>query len=527
MSSQAGECAGIGPVASIRPIMMSADDTLAGNRRAPMAAGAGMNRTTHLDIAFAPRSVAVIGAGPATAGRFYVESLQAAGFSGPLYPVHPDGGQILGLPVCRTLADAPGPVDLVISCIPARFVPQLVHDCARKQVRVLSMFTSGFSETGSEKGRALEDEIVRIAAEGGVRLIGPNCMGVYSPRGGVSFVTDFPRNPGGVALVCQSGGNAIYLVRLAAERGIRFSKAISYGNACDVNESDLFEYLMEDDETHLVAAYVEGVKDGGRFQKVLARLAARKPVVVLKGGTTIEGARTASSHTSSLAGSDLVWDALLDQAGAVRVNTLYEMVDMMVAFQFLRRPRGRRVAMVGGGGGASVLATDACASAGFSLPAIPPEVSREMRSKLDSDAGLILTNPIELNLSPQVTYAMTRTMLQYEGFDLMLANCVFGQHPWSPFDMWFDLFCDTVLRVYPEVDKPVAVAIESALTNQEQHFAMLRRRYVEARLPVYCSMASACLAIDRYLRYHEARAAGPISGSGERGTPGPASPPAT
>jgi acyl-CoA synthetase (NDP forming) len=369
------------------------------------------------------------------------------------------------------------------------------------------MFTSGFSETGSETGRKLEEEIVRIAHDAGIRLIGPNCMGVYSPKGGVSFVTDFPRESGGVALVCQSGGNAIYLVRLAAERGIRFSKAISYGNACDVDESDLFEHLMEDSETELVTAYIEGVKDGERFQQVLNKLAARKPVIVLKGGVTREGARTASSHTSSLAGSDRVWSALLDQAGVIRVNTLYELVDMMVTFRFLRPPAGRRVAMIGGGGGASVLATDACALNGFSLPTIPAEVSREMRTGLDSDAGLILTNPIELNLSPEVTYKMAKTMLEYEDFDLMLANCVFGQHPWSPFDMWFDMFCDTVLKVHAEVEKPIAVSVESDLTNQEQHFAALRRRYVEAGLPVYYSMSDACLAIDRFMCYREARSA--------------------
>jgi len=257
----------------------------------------------------------------------------------------------------------------------------------------------------------------------------------------------------------------------------------------------------------LVTAYIEGVKDGGPFQQVLSRLASRKPVVVLKGGTTREGARTASSHTSSLAGSERVWSAVLEQAGALRVHSLQEMVDMMVTFRFLRQPKGRRVAMVGGGGGASVMAADACASCGFSLPPIPAEVSRQMRAGLDSDAGLILTNPIELNLSPEITYQMGRTMLAYEGFDLMLANCVFGQHPWDFFDMWFDMFCDTVLKVHAQADKPMAVILDSSLTKYEQHFAAVRRRYVEARLPVYYSMSDACLAIDRYMRCREARAA--------------------
>ncbi len=272
----------------------------------------------------------------------------------------------------------------------------------------------------------------------------------------------------------------------------------------------MFDYLADDAETGLVTAYIEGVRDGGRFRQALGRLAARKPVIVLKGGATSEGARTASSHTGSLAGSDRTWGALLHGAGALRVDTIHELVDMMVTFQFLRPVKGRRVAMVGGGGGASVLATDACATAGFSLPAIPPEVSKAMRARLDSDAGLILTNPVELNLSPEVIYAMASTMLRHEGFDLMLGNCVFGQHPWSFFDMWFDLVCDLMLRVYPEVDKPVAMVLESALNNQQQHFAALRRRYVEAGLPVYCSVADACLAIDRWLRYRGAR-----GGSGE------------
>jgi acyl-CoA synthetase (NDP forming) len=365
------------------------------------------------------------------------------------------------------------------------------------------MFTSGFSETGSQVGRELESEIVSIARDANISLIGPNCMGVYSPKGSVSFVTDFPRESGGVALVCQSGGNTIYLVRLAAERGIRFSKAISYGNACDVDESDLFEFLLEDSETELVTAYIEGVKDGDRFQRVLNSLAAKKPVVVLKGGATREGARTASSHTSSLAGSDRVWSTVLEQAGAIRVNTLYELVDMMVTFRFLRPPQGRRVAMVGGGGGASVMAADACALRGFSLPPIPAEVSRQMRIGLDSDAGLILTNPIELNLSPEITYQMGKAMLEYEGFDLMLANCVFGQHPWDFFDMWFDMFCDTVLRVHNKATKPMGVILDSGLTKYEQHFAMVRRRYVEAGLPVYYSMSDACLAVDRFMRYRE------------------------
>ena len=228
-------------------------------------------------------------------------------------------------------------------------------------------------------------------------------------------------------------------------------------------------------------------------------------MIVLKGGSTAFGARTAASHTGSLSGSDQVWTSLLEQSGAIRVHTLEELVDMVVTFQFMSLPRGRSVAMVGGGGGASVLATDACAANGFTLPAIPQALSDRIKGFLDSEAGLILTNPIELNMFPEATYNIARHFLAYQGFDLMLANCVFGQHPWSFFDVWFDSFCDTILKVRGETDKPVAVVLHSDLTDQERHFDALRRRYCDAGLPVYYSMSNACRAVDQFLRFHQKR----------------------
>jgi acyl-CoA synthetase (NDP forming) len=464
-----------------------------------------MNSIAHLDKAFYPSSVAVIGVGPITAGRFYVESLLGAGFHGKIYPVHPNGGEIAGLAIYRNLNEIPKPVDYVICCIPARHVPKMISEAAAKGVKTVSLFTSGFSETGRDEGRKLEAEIVRLAGKGDMRLIGPNCMGIYSPRVGLSFADDLPREVGRVAFVCQSGGNAIYFVRLGAERGIRFSKVISYGNACDVDECDLFEYLRDDPETDLVAAYIEGVKDGSRFRKVLSSLSDVKPVIILKGGMTAEGARTASSHTASLAGSQDTWRALLVQHNAIMADTLTEMLDLVVTFRFLAPPRGRRVAMIGGGGGASVLATDACAANGFTLPGIPSAVSAKIKGSLDSEAGLILSNPIELNMYPQATLKITRALLSMGSVDLMLANCVFGQEPWDFFDAWFDIFCDTVLKVHKETTKPIGVVLLSELDNKQKHFAALRRKYGEAGLPVYYSMSGACRAIDRFMRYQKMR----------------------
>lgn len=465
-----------------------------------------MDRTRNLDAVFQPASVAIAGVGPMTAGKCYLNSLLDSGFKGPIYSLNSRGGSdVDGHKIYPSIKDVPGKVDYVISCIPAAHLPQLIRDAACKEVKVLSMFTSGFSETGRNEARALEEEIRALARERGIRLLGPNCMGVYSPASGLSFVSDFPREKGKVAFVCQSGGHAIYFTRMAAQRGVRFSKVISYGNASDINESDLFEYLMNDPDTEIVASYIEGVRNGTRFARVVKELASKKPVLMIKGGFTPYGARAAASHTASMAGSDEVWDHVLRQSGVIRVPTLEELCDLVVTFLFLPLPRGRRVAMAGGGGGATVLATDACAASGFTLPDIPPDLDAALRRYLDSDAGLILTNPIEYNMLPEVTYGMGRTMLEHEAFDFMLVNCVFGQAPWPAYDFWFDNVCNTTLRVHSAVAKPIAVVLISDLAAMEEHRDQLRARYVTAGLPVYHSMQAACRAIDRFMRYRAER----------------------
>ena len=172
---------------------------------------------------------------------------------------------------------------------------------------------------------------MRIARQGNMRVIGPNCLGLFYPAGRIGLSPDLPMEPGPVGFLCQSGGNVTFMARHAASRGLRFSKIVSYGNACDIDECDLLDYFASDPETKVIAAYIEGTHDGGRLLPVLRRAAAAKPVVVFKGGFSPDGERAASSHTGSLAGADAVWDGLLRQVGAVRVFSIEEMVDMLVA----------------------------------------------------------------------------------------------------------------------------------------------------------------------------------------------------
>ncbi|MCX6000614.1 MAG: hypothetical protein NTU41_13805, partial [Chloroflexi bacterium] len=318
--------------------------------------------------------------------------------------------------------------------------------------------------------------------------------------------------------ICQSGGNAIYTARAAGYRGIRFTKAVSYGNALDIDESELLQYFGRDSETKVVAAYIEGVRDGRRFYRALREVAASKPVIVLKAGHTAEGARAAASHTGALAGADRTWSSLLHQAGAVRVDSLDELVDMMVAFSFLRVPKGRRVAIWGGGGGLSVMMIDKYSAAGFAVPPCPPglqqEVGKDIRSFVNTDAGFILNNPFDLTTlhSAEGHYAVLRRLAAYEGFDVLVGQVSINNSGWPHRDfglsVWPDSFTDAAIRVHRETDKPVAVVIHSVLSNWDSERAVaLEQKCWQAGLPVFSSVPGAAKAMDQFLRYHERRQA--------------------
>jgi len=471
-----------------------------------------------LDSLFNPKSVAVAGAGSAGIGQAFLTCLLDSGYKGKIYPLSPKGGEVMGLPVYPGVRDVPDMVDLVIACVPARLAIQLVEDCAAKGVKTISFYTAGFGERGDEQGQDSERELLRIARAGGVRILGPNCVGVYNPKAGLSFSSDNPREGGSAAFICQSGGNAIYTVRAAARRGVRFTKAVSYGNALDIDESELLMYFGQDAETEVVAAYIEGVRDGKRFYRTLREVAAMKPVIVLKAGRTEAGARAAASHTSALAGSDKVWDRLLHQAGAIRVDSTDEIVDMLVAFTYLRVPRGRRVGVWGGGGALSVMMLDEYSAAGFAVPPSPPRLRQEVWEDIspfvNTDAGFILNNPFDLTTlnTSEGHYRVVKRLAAHEGFDLLVGQVSINNSGWPHKDfglsVWPDFFTDAAIRVSRETGKPVAVIIHSVLSNWDSDRAVtLQQKCCEAGLPVFRSIPSAAKAMNRFLRYHERRRA--------------------
>ena len=349
-----------------------------------------------IDEIFHPRSIAVIGArsNESMENDGWVSRLVAFGFPGTIYPINPKASEIMGLRAYPTIMNVPGSVDLVIFNVPFRISDRIMADCAAKGVKFAHVFTAGFSETGKPEGIRLQNEIERIAKEAGIRVIGPNCMGLYYPKGGLTFGRLLSNKPGPVAFVSQSGASASRVVAQGTERGIYFSKVVSYGNAIDLDGTDFIEYLSSDPETQVIASYIEGVKDGRRYFNVIRECTRKKPVIALKAGITEGGSRAAASHTAVLAGSEIIWDAFFRQTGVIRVSDLEELLDMAMAFIYLHRPAGRRVGIVGRGGGLGVVATDMCETAGLKVPPFHLETQKRLE-QLIPDAGTSARNPVE------------------------------------------------------------------------------------------------------------------------------------
>ena len=466
---------------------------------------------SNLEYAFHPRSVAVVGASndAMKAGYGYVSGMLELGTMGKVYPVNLDGNEVLGLRAYSSVKDIPSPLDYVISCIPARRVPQLVEDCAASGVKVIHLFTSGFSETGDEEDVKLEAEVLRAARQAGIRIIGPNCMGVYSPVAGLTFYPTLSTRSGPVAFISQSGGHAEDIIRLGSLRGLHYSRVVSYGNASDIDESDILEYCAQDTDTSVIGAYIEGVKDGRRFLQVLKDAAKAKPVVMLKGGRTEAGTKAAVSHTGSLAGADEVWTGLYQQTGVIRVFSLSELVDMMLTFLFLPVPRGFNVAIVGEGGGISVLASDDCASAGLSLPPLPQKIRQELSRSIPR-AGTSTRNPVDLVMSlqsPSDFYDTITLVASYELIDLVIIHIAVDYPLIMPGGQERMVeTVDAVIRAGRACGKPLAVALITAGTSGNWEVVVkLQRQCAEAGFPVYPSIDRAAQAISRFIHYHQKR----------------------
>lgn len=345
---------------------------------------------------FEPRTVAVIGASArsTTIANSFIRRMKEFGYSGTIYPIHPKAETVEELPAYPSLKETPDPVDYAYIAVAAETIPDLLADAAG-HVRFAQVISSGFGEV--PEGRALEDELVQKARAGGCRVVGPNCLGLYSPRGGVSFSVGAPREAGSVGVVAQSGGLSTDIIKRGQWRGVRFSGLVTIGNAADVGPAELLAYYLDDPETKVIGLYLEDVQDGRRFFDTLKAAESPKPVVILKGGQSRLGEQAAASHTGALAGNARIWLALTEQTGSVLVGTVDEFIDTLLALQFLTlRPASptERIALFGNGGGTGVLATDYFEGRGLLVEPFEPEI-RDRLAAMGLPPGTSITNPID------------------------------------------------------------------------------------------------------------------------------------
>jgi len=487
-----------------------------------------------LDNMFYPRSVAVVGASPnpkGWGGTQFVSRLRDIRFPGRLYPVNPKATEILGYKAYPDVPSIPEKVDLVIVAVSAPGVPKVLEDCISAGVKNVHIFSSGFGETGEEEGRRLEGQITEIMRRGNLRVVGPNCMGLYVPASKLAGWGVKPAGVGPFAFVSQSGGHGEILSAYAQGLGVYFSKMISFGNACGLQVTDFLEYLRQDPDTRLIALYLEGVKGGSGFPRLIKDINRSKPVIIWKGGLTGSGSRAVTSHTGSLAGERRMWDAFFAQTGAIRAGSLEEIIDVVLTFLHLSPPRGRRTLLVGGGGGNSVAFADICGRQGLEIPPLC-EKTREQLNAFIRLAGNSTRNPLDVWLVQGDVDLYRRVMelsIADPAIDLAIIDRIVGtfgidddksEEDSDKANRAVNDFLIGFARERPH-NKPLIVTFNT-YGNDLRYAAQameLRREFVTAGIPAYTSLESAARAVARFIGYHEFQARHHPDASPERKRP--------
>jgi succinyl-CoA synthetase alpha subunit/GNAT superfamily N-acetyltransferase len=345
-----------------------------------------------------PRSVAVVGASdrPGSVGGAVLRSILAGGFAGAVHPVNRRAGSVGGLPACRSVAELPEPVDLAVVAVPADGVQGVIRECGRRGVPAAVVLSAGFGETGVD-GVSREDELRRVARRAGVRVVGPNCLGVACTDPEIRLNATFSGvspAPGPLGFASQSGALGIALLAETARRGLDVSGFVSLGNKLDVSGNDMLLYWEDDPRTTVIALYLESFGNPRKFARHAARIARRKPIVTLKAGRTVAGGRAGASHTAAVATPDAMVTALLRQSGVIRVDTTAELLDVARLLGDQALPAGRRLGVIGNSGGPGILAADAAEARGLTMPELSQPTQCALRAAVPGLAAA--TNPVDL-----------------------------------------------------------------------------------------------------------------------------------
>jgi acyl-CoA synthetase (NDP forming) len=476
-----------------------------------------------IDRMFAPASMAIIGVSSEGFGfgRGIFLSHLAIGYAGKLYPVNRNGGSIEGMTIYPSIEDIPDNIDFAIIAVPAKYVTSALEACRIKGAVGAEVLSSGFSETGTSEGVALEEEL-RIVAGRGIRVLGPNCFGIYCPSSGLTMLPgpDLSRDPGGVALLSQSGGLSIDFAYMGKWRGIRFSKVVSFGNGCDLRETEMLRYLHHDPETKVICMYIEGVSDGREFLVALSKSASKKPVVVIKGGLSDAGSRAAASHTASLGGKRMIWEAALRQCNATQVENLEEMSDAALAFSLLPLREYSGCSIVGGGGALGIAAADAAESLGLTVPPLREDLQAAIMEVLPKP-GSSATNPIDI-ANPFVKPEHIREILlcasKDDNVDIHIDVQLLYHYKSIQMSMGVSMREITPYKELAKAcceamsigGKPVVLVLPNIRQDEddieiEEINRETRRLFTEAGMPVFDDVKNALRAIASVSRYYRRR----------------------
>jgi acyl-CoA synthetase (NDP forming) len=461
-----------------------------------------------------PRTAVVVGSKKAD-GYMWLRNYSS--FTGMLASVQIDPNEIpgieaLGVTNYTSLLDVPGDVDYVMLAVPRPVAPRVLVDCAKKGVGAVALFTSGFAETAEPEGIRLQDELLRIAREGDIALIGPNCMGLYNRKLGIRQSAEQPAGDAGdVGFISQSGTHAINFGLVGAQHGVRVSTSISIGNAIILDVPDYLDYLADDADTKVIATYIEGVKDGPRFVRSLRRATAMKPVVVWKGGVTAAGARATASHTGSLATSSAVFSAILKQAGALAADSLEDTIDVVKALLYAKPGTGRRMGLMAMTGGQSVVITDAFVGAGLEVPRLS-DASYEQLASFFNIIGGSYQNPLDMGgtigfggsaATLQKLFGILDADPNVDAIAMEMASGFLARR-WQTDPAALDGLLDTLIAHTERSAKPFVTILQPQ--HVEDVVAKARHRMQDRGLAVFPSFERAARALARAIAYWRFRA---------------------
>jgi acyl-CoA synthetase (NDP forming) len=468
-----------------------------------------------INIFFDPKSVAVVGASRKVNKAGYVifknfaENKRTGLFKGDLYPINPSEDTVLGYKCYPTLVKVPiDEIELVVVIVPAAAVPQVMEDASQKKVKAAIIITSGFGETGNYE---LENRVREICIKSGIRVLGPNCLGVYDPLTGIDTlflpetkvlisgeeVIATPRPiPGEIAVVTQSGAFGAATLDYLAGRQLGISKFVSFGNRLDLDESDLLQYFFKDESTKGILVYLEGIKDGKRFMEISKKVTEIKPVVVLKTGRTIAGAKAAMSHTGSMAGADDIYNTVFLQTGIIRASDMNEFFDNCKALVFQPPASGNNIAIITDAGGPGIMASDECEFKGLRIGELSREsvnALEEMRQRKEIPEYASISNPIDLTGSVTTDMFVNATKIILED-SAVNGIIILGLHhvPGLQED-----FIDRIANLTKHYTKPVVFCD----IGETEMALYVRSKFEKFGIPTYASPEDAARAMASLYNY--------------------------